>query len=173
MRYVVILFLHLIVTVLRLARPGGLRSVVDEQRLGNINYASSIAAASVLPTCAPQSVSSPALRACCVRFLARHLQNEQGERNGDKLWPYLNKCERQSSKHLECASVPLHDTTAASFSQRSTKGGPSSGMGVERTNGAVRSLYSQQICLNRMMVSGSRNPRRYRSRLISYAAACH
>jgi len=33
MRYVVILFLHLIVTVLRLARPGGLRSVVAESLL--------------------------------------------------------------------------------------------------------------------------------------------
>ena len=33
MRDVVILFLHLIVTVIRLARPGGLRSVVAESVL--------------------------------------------------------------------------------------------------------------------------------------------
>jgi hypothetical protein len=33
MREVVILFLHLIVTVVRLARPGGLRSVVAESLL--------------------------------------------------------------------------------------------------------------------------------------------
>jgi hypothetical protein len=35
MRDVVILFLHLIVTVVRLARPGGLRSVVAESVLVN------------------------------------------------------------------------------------------------------------------------------------------
>jgi hypothetical protein len=55
---------NLIVTVIRLARPGGLRSVVAESLLVNINYASSIAAASVLPTCAPQSVSSPVCAHC-------------------------------------------------------------------------------------------------------------
>jgi hypothetical protein len=50
MREVVILFLHLIVTVVRLARPGGLSSVVVESLL----VKSSIAAAVVLPTCGPQ-----------------------------------------------------------------------------------------------------------------------
>ena len=39
MRYVVILFLHLIVTVVRLARPGGLRSVVAESLTMRIQVA--------------------------------------------------------------------------------------------------------------------------------------
>ena len=56
MREVVIFSLHLIVTVVRLARPGGLRSVVAESLLVKDP---SIAAAVVLPTCGPESVSSP------------------------------------------------------------------------------------------------------------------
>jgi len=48
MRDVVILFLHLIATVVRLARLGGLRSVVAESLLANISYRSSSAAASLL-----------------------------------------------------------------------------------------------------------------------------
>src|SRR5215467_5992398 len=59
MRDLVILFVHLIVTVVRLARPGGLRSVVASRCSSDINCGSSIAAASVHPTCAPRIVLSP------------------------------------------------------------------------------------------------------------------
>ena len=43
MRDVVILFVHLIVTVVRLARPGGLRSFVAESVLVKVNYRTLIA----------------------------------------------------------------------------------------------------------------------------------
>jgi hypothetical protein len=57
MREVVILFLHLIVTVVRLARPEAYVPSLPSLCSTNINYASSIAASVVLPTCGPESVS--------------------------------------------------------------------------------------------------------------------
>ena len=52
------LFLHLIVTVVR-CTAGRPTFPLPSRCLSNINYASSIAAAVVLPTCGPKSVSSP------------------------------------------------------------------------------------------------------------------
>jgi hypothetical protein len=59
MRDIVILFIHLIVTVVRLARPGGLHSVVAESLLVKHQLRILNRGAIVLPTCAPLSVSSP------------------------------------------------------------------------------------------------------------------
>jgi hypothetical protein len=58
-RDIVIVFVHLIVTLVRLTRPGGLRSVVAESVLVKHQLASLIAAESARPTCDPQTVSSP------------------------------------------------------------------------------------------------------------------
>jgi hypothetical protein len=64
MRDVVILFAHLIVTILRLARPGSLRSVVAESVLVKHQLLILNRGRNRVPTSAPPSVSSPV----CVSF---------------------------------------------------------------------------------------------------------
>ena len=59
MRDFIILVIHVIVTVVRLARPGGFRSVVAESVLIRHQLLILNRGASVRPTCAPRIASSP------------------------------------------------------------------------------------------------------------------
>jgi hypothetical protein len=66
-RDIVIVFVHLIVALARLARPGGLPSVVAESVLVKHQLRILSRAESAHPTCDPKIVSSPVCAPCSLR----------------------------------------------------------------------------------------------------------